>query len=846
MQSNCSVYKYLIAAITTILAVSAITPLFAGPDLDVVYISRTPRYYKYDVSYINGLDPRDWANGKPYLTAQEAAKQRWPSPGETVVFTAVVKNPGDAPTGDFTYKWYFDGELIQTSTAPSIAPGGRSEFTYTWQWDSEWNDHTIKFEVDPDNIIAENVETNNSREDRTNALSFRFHVWQSVYDWFLTEAPKINPQIASFEDWAQMQLALINQYFKEAVFPLAPNGILERVRLDEVVVEPEDTPDPDPWACHAPPDFEWDCRWGFTPAEYPRIFIENPMFITGRYDWGHHEWGHQMGLIDLYRFDLGIDQNHIVPLGHNSTRNFCMMTGNEPRYSDHTAYAINSKLHKRCGYFGEYLYDVPRTCRVRLLDAYHKPIPNATIRFYQNHCHEFNPPADFIGITDEAGYFTLPNRTCYGETTTGTGHTLHDNPWGLIYVVGFNGTFLCEITVDGQTDYQFMEILPFNVAYRAGHTQSYTYDLQTTILPGGKVTTNNLYAIKMISQTEGYAVGADGIILMWDGSTWAPMSSPTNRTLRAIDAKEGLVCAVGDHGAVLIKSGSSWIAKNFGPDVYFRACAVASANTIYIGGLSGAFYRSTDGGNNWTKLNVTNKNIYSLSFLNNTKGIMGIDDCIYYTGKAGMTWSRASGDFVAAPITGCCMVTSSEAWACNNTGDILKSTDGGMTWTMVLDCGPVEDWKAIDIKSGGNGWCVGGFHEYNYNAVLHRLQNSKVWVDPLTVYGQSDEIYGISCLSGNDAWAVGESGLIIHLVESNAATYLPASISETKNKSNGTAVTMSGSAVTASFPGSIYVESTDRTCGLKVLTDQYVAPGSLVSVVGVLDTVGLERVIRYG
>ncbi|HPP73752.1 MAG TPA: hypothetical protein PLU88_01330, partial [Armatimonadota bacterium] len=78
-----------------------------------------------------------------------------------------------------------------------------------------------------------------------------------------------------------------------------------------------------------------------TPAEYPRIFIENPMFITGRYDWGHHEWGHQMGLIDLYRFDLGIDQNHIVPLGHNSTRNFCMMTGNEPRYSDHTAYAIN-------------------------------------------------------------------------------------------------------------------------------------------------------------------------------------------------------------------------------------------------------------------------------------------------------------------------------------------------------------------------------------------------------------------------------------------------------------------------------------------------------------------------
>jgi uncharacterized repeat protein (TIGR01451 family) len=58
-----------------------------GIDLDVTYISRTPRY--------------DW----------DAVKQ-WPAVGETVTFTAQVINKGTNSSGNFSYQWILDGQTI--------------------------------------------------------------------------------------------------------------------------------------------------------------------------------------------------------------------------------------------------------------------------------------------------------------------------------------------------------------------------------------------------------------------------------------------------------------------------------------------------------------------------------------------------------------------------------------------------------------------------------------------------------------------------------------------------------------------------------------------------------------
>lgn len=768
-----------------LLTIGSFLPALAGPDIDVLYISRTPRYQKYIVVEEKGLDKRDPELPKVRLAEGQEGLQRWPKKGENVTFTACIKNMGDAPTGEFNYKWYFDGKEVASDKLTSLKPGEQTTVSYKWKWDSEWNDHYIKFSADPGNLIKEARKTNNIREDRTNAFSFRLHVWQAVYDWFLTDATKVNPDIAGVEDWAQNQMGYINQMYREAVYPSTPNGILESMRLDEVVIEPNDTKAPDP-GCHAPTDEYWDCRWGLTPDEYPKIFVDpkepHPEFITGAYTWDMHEWTHQQGKIDVYQWFLGKERNHVQPYGHNVTYEDLMTSTMLTTYSEMHASVFNYDLHKRRGFFGEYQYDLPKTCKVRILDAYGNPIPNATIKFFQDSGHEVNAPEDFTGTTDAQGVFMMPNRSVKGEVAYPTGHTVHDNPWGLIHLAGFNALFFCDIKAGGQSDYQFVEVSPFNMAFRSGQTDSYTYDLRTTIVPGGRVTTNDLFGVKMISATKGYAVGAAGTILQWNGKTWSSVTSPTGQAFYSVDADaSGVVSAVGGGGMVVVCSDGKWVSKKLNEGANLTACAVVSPTTIIVGGERGQLFRSTDKGDTWTRIDGVNQNIKSIRFANSTSGILVCEGpSAYYTKNGGVTWTKSDSDFkysifngydkpqaeIIGTLTDCSMASEKEAWACCEQGATFRSMDGGKTWKLYTEFVNFGKWDllyAIDMKAGGSGWCSGNFNKFYNNVTIRRFADGKWSNDTVTTCGPSDCVYDISCVNGNDGWIVGKGGLILHL-----------------------------------------------------------------------------------
>ncbi|MGQ9787564.1 MAG: LamG-like jellyroll fold domain-containing protein, partial [Anaerolineae bacterium] len=456
----------------------------AGVDLDVAYISRTPMYNRYDVWYT--------ADGKPYLRPGTENDKRWPVSGEVVTFTAHIINKGTVASGSFAFKWFIDGSEVHSGIHSSLAPGEEGTETYQWVWahtmDGErlLGSHTVRFTVDPANAIPETYESNNSLEDRTDALSLVLAMTPELYT--ALETP-VDPQWPfSAEDWLQKQIAAMNAAFIRSVYPSAPNGIVERVRLNKILV-----------TSTAPPaDMSEDGGFFMTADDrFGNAYYDPTTDVSGGL---LHELTHQLGIIDLYNIGFPLEVPQVID--HNG-RPVQMETGlsmpglmtnpgiQPPVYDEHTALALNANKGYRRGYYGEYLYDVPAQTYLRVLDNQGNPAPGVIINLYQRasspnmlgsrHGVIDNIPEISVE-TNSAGVALLPNRPVGEPVTTHTGHTLTDNPLGVINVVGTNDEFLVEIRKGTHQEFGWLDITQFNLATWRGET---TLEILSHVPPDG-------------------------------------------------------------------------------------------------------------------------------------------------------------------------------------------------------------------------------------------------------------------------------------------------------------------------------------------------------------------------
>jgi PKD repeat protein len=460
----------------------------AGVDLDVTYINRAPMYYAYCVQYPDGI---------PTLCPGTQSEQRWPAPGEVVTFTAHIVNKGTIASPSFDYRWSIDGVGVLSDTHPALAPGAETTISYAWPWGHTMNgervvdDHTVGFEVDPDNLVAETYETNNQLVDRTNALGFRIAITPEMYEAYNTP---LDPAFSySAEDWLQRQIAAMNGAFAASSYAATPGGATERVRINEILVTP------------TPPfnDRKSDGGW-FVNADY--------RLVSGGYDpatdvdWNLvHELSHQVGLIDLYT--LGIYTTIVQVLdreGGPANFGFAwphpgLMGGGDVTphtggrfYSSHSAGGISSSKGYRRGYYGEYQFDIPEQNYVLVLDKQGNPAEGVEVALYQRN----GPPvwpgdatidniAEVSGTTGADGRLLLANRSVDGGVTTHTGHTLRDNPFGVVDVVGGRNIFLLKLSRSNHEEFAWLDITVFNLAYWQGDTLSHTFTFNSHLPPAG-------------------------------------------------------------------------------------------------------------------------------------------------------------------------------------------------------------------------------------------------------------------------------------------------------------------------------------------------------------------------
>lgn len=376
-------------------------PKATPPDLNVQYISRHPR-----IEYSGGADH---------------ARAGWPSPGEEVTWRAHVRNWGDSALASVHYHWMLDGEVVNTGTVDLAAGADRSvELDWTWTFDR----HFVEFALDPADEVDEEIEENNARRVPTDALALVYVIEEGLYDHIRRNRSRIESfhgvRYAGFEDWLKRQVDFLNDLFAQSRYESVPEGVLDRVRIDEIRIVPDGFISRQSTTILDLSPLTGDMFWHSPTRVLSHLGIlhggasfEHRMFDRAQV-W-MHEVMHSRYLLDMYAYDVHHGRNgswvdireegelvagsSLMPIDSNRERVYIEWTGglmNDNTYalSEVSVLALNRIAGRRTPRdtssanpytTGSYQRELPDSNRLLLLDAdTGEPIPGAQVAVFQD------------------------------------------------------------------------------------------------------------------------------------------------------------------------------------------------------------------------------------------------------------------------------------------------------------------------------------------------------------------------------------------------------------------------------------------------------------------------------
>lgn len=473
----------------SVLALILAPPLFAA-DLTIGWISRSP-----EIDFV-------WNSTNPRV-------EGWPAPSQLVTWRAHVRNFGPAQSS-VGYRWTIDGGTVASGRI-NLAADSTTTFDLPWSW--TFDRHRIAAVIDTDNGVAEESETNNRLEVFSDALGVGFWVEQSLYDHFRANQGKLGIGSTSWDNWAQRQIEFYNDMAAMAVYPETPNGVLDRWRLQKIVVVADgalplapldgirDESNEATGSSHPDVrDRSVDLMWGFRStaipayADYRTVGPENPFYVAPVL---LHELGHARYLTDVYGFNvrndgagyqIGILENGAPIAGWliSGTR-MVYQTPEQGLMNEHltfidrySAIALNLIAGRRAvsGNYndpwngGVFLNDLPAQNRITIRDANGNVIPDANVWIYQStgamdawYSTSYDNIPDLQLRTDSSG------RVLVGRNPfSGDGIITH-------YFRKSNSVAIVRVEKAGRVEYGFLEVRLFNMAYWRGQTQFADHEL---------------------------------------------------------------------------------------------------------------------------------------------------------------------------------------------------------------------------------------------------------------------------------------------------------------------------------------------------------------------------------
>lgn len=465
------------------------------------------------IGWIHRLPEIDYVRNSP-----DPAVEGWPAEGQQVTWRAYVKNWSSSTKQGVSFQWLLDGDVTASGTM-DIPAGGYASADFIWTW--TFDRHTLDFVVEPEGGGGNHLAIH------TNAITVGFYVEQSVYDYFHEHQHKLGIGSNSFEGWAQRQMRMWNYILATAVYPETPDGVLDRVRLDNItvvadgslpLVNADDIADFSP-AISIPNlnDRTVDLQWGF-PVEslnayedHTNLVLYNQFFYSG---FVQHELGHARYLIDVYGFDVfhgtsggtieimengglvagstfmpggSIVYNNVSGIRVHETVEIGMMGSDWTFMDRYGAICLNLIAGHRAtvGNFyvpenlGVFMDDLPAENRFTITDGEGYVLNNADIRIYQASPPQ-DPPLGYPRVFDNTPDLYL---TTDDDGRVQMGHCPF-SPDGIIrheWGIFSNAVFIMRVEQNNKVGYKIIDISPFNLEYWRGNTQSADYTVPVTM-----------------------------------------------------------------------------------------------------------------------------------------------------------------------------------------------------------------------------------------------------------------------------------------------------------------------------------------------------------------------------
>jgi photosystem II stability/assembly factor-like uncharacterized protein len=256
------------------------------------------------------------------------------------------------------------------------------------------------------------------------------------------------------------------------------------------------------------------------------------------------------------------------------------------------------------------------------------------------------------------------------------------------------------------------------------------------------------HGVSMASNTlKGWVVTSDTGCIYYTpdcGLTWTNQSFLTPRYFMDvffINEQKGWIGT--DQGFIYYTAngGGSWLIQYMGLTYYINRLLFIDDSCGWAAGAAAAIGRTINGGNDWEQIFLPypqfaydTVDINGISFVDREKGWIcaGRFPVIWWPGD---TWFRGG------------------------QGYIVKSINGGVNWQLLLR-DTTYDFLDIKMFDTLNGFVVGG-NDRTMSATIMKTQNGGVSWQNITIPSQAKYLRSLKFI-GNQAWAVGHSGTILH------------------------------------------------------------------------------------